>query len=193
MRPSPEPWEVLSTRTALRDRWIDVTADAVRDARGNVLDPFYTLSYPDWVHVVAITPADELVLVRQYRHGARAWTLELPAGAIDKADTDPSVAAARELREETGHTAPAYRSLGALSPNTATHRNRAHTVLALGATATHPTAHEVGEDITVELWPLPRVLAGLGEGVIAQSMHTASLLLALQAAGRIGFELKDAP
>ena len=193
MKPSSEPWEVLSTRTALRDRWIDVTADAVRDSRGNVLDPFYTLSYPDWVHVVAITPADELVLVRQYRHGARAWTLELPAGAIDKADADPSVAAARELREETGYTAPDYRHLGALSPNTATHRNRAHTVLALGATATHPTAHEVGEDITVELWPLSRVLAGLGEGVIAQSMHTASLLLALQAAGRIDFGLKEAP
>ena len=44
-------------------------------------------------------------------------------------------------------------NLGALSPNTATHRNRAHTVLALGATATHPTAHEVGEDITVEKVP----------------------------------------
>ena len=187
-----KPWEVLSTRTALRDRWIDVTADAVRDSRGNVLDPFYTLSYPDWVHVVAITPADELVLVRQYRHGARAWTLELPAGAIDKADADPSAAAARELREETGFSAPVLRHLGALSPNTATHRNRAHSVLALGATATHPTAHEVGEDITVELWPLSRVLAGLAEGVIAQSMHTTSLLLALQAAGRLDFSLKDA-
>lgn len=186
-------WEVLSTRTALRDRWIDVTADAVRDGRGNVLDPFYTLSYPDWVHVVAITPADELVLVRQYRHGAQARTLELPAGAIDPADADPAAAAARELREETGHTAPAFRDLGALSPNTATHRNRAHTVLALDAAATHPTAHEAGEDITVELWPLARVLAGLGEGLIAQSMHTASVLLALAAAGRIDLRLKDAP
>ncbi|MBI0537085.1 NUDIX hydrolase [Roseomonas sp. KE2513] len=193
MTADPKPWEVLSSRTALRDRWIDVTADAVRDARGNVLDPFYTLSYPDWVHVVAITPADELVLVRQYRHGARAWTLELPAGAIDGADADPAAAAARELREETGYTAPTYRHLGGLSPNTATHRNRAHSVLALGATATHPTAHEVGEDITVELWPLSRVLAGLGEGLIAQSMHTASLLLALHAAGRLDFSLKDAP
>lgn len=190
---SPAPWEVLSTRTALRDRWIDVAADAVRDSRGNVLDPFYTLSYPDWVHVVAITPADELVLVRQYRHGARARTLELPAGAIDPADPDPLAAAARELREETGHTAPSFRHLGALSPNTATHRNRAHTVLALGAAATHPTAHEAGEDITVELWPLARVLAGLGDGVIAQSMHVASLLLALRAAGRLDFSLKDTP
>jgi len=185
-------WEVLSSRTALRDRWIDVTADAVRDSRGNVLDPFYTLSYPDWVHVVAITAADELVLVRQYRHGTRGATLELPAGAIDDADGDPATAAARELREETGYTAPAYRHLDSLSPNPATHRNRAHTVLALGATLTHPTAHEAGEDITVELWPLARVLEGLGSGVILHAMHVASLLLALKAAGRLDFRLKDA-
>lgn len=193
MSGTPPLWEVLSSRTALRDRWINVTADAVRDSKGNVLDPFYTLSYPDWVHVVAITPADELVLVRQYRHGAQAWTLELPAGAVDAADADPAVAAARELREETGHTAPEFRYLGSLSPNTATHRNRAHTVLAVGATLTHPTAHEVGEDITVELWPLSRVVDAMGHGLLPQAMHTASLLLALKAAGRISFALKEVP
>ncbi|MFC7736576.1 NUDIX hydrolase [Roseomonas sp. GCM10028921] len=193
MSRTPPLWEVLSSRTALRDRWINVTADAVRDSKGNVLDPFYTLSYPDWVHVVAITPADELVLVRQYRHGARAWTLELPAGAVDAADADPAVAAARELREETGHTAPEFRLLGSLSPNTATHRNRAYTVLAVNATLTHPTAHEVGEDITVELWPLSRVVEAMGHGLLPQAMHTASLLLALKAAGRISFALKEVP
>ena len=189
---APRLWEVLSSRTALRDRWIDVTADAVRDAKGNVLDPFYTLSYPDWVHAVAITAADELVLVRQYRHGSRSWALELPAGAVDKADADPAVAAARELREETGYTAPEYRYVGGMSPNPATHRNRAHTVLALNASLTHPTAHEVGEDITVELLPLQRVLDGLGNGVIHHALHVSSLLLALRAAGRLDLRLKDA-
>ncbi|WP_424135426.1 NUDIX hydrolase [Roseomonas chloroacetimidivorans] len=191
MTAHPPPWEVLSSRTALRDRWIDVTADAVRDSKGNVLDPFYTLTYPDWVHVVAVTPADELVLVRQYRHGSRSWALELPAGAMDSTDADPITAAARELQEETGYTAPAYRALCALSPNPATHRNRVHTVLALGARLTHPTAHEAGEDITVELWPLQRVLDRLGEGDILHALHISSLLLALRAAGRLDLRLKD--
>ena len=61
------------------------------------------------------------------------------------------------------------------------------------ATLTHPTAHEVGEDITVELWPLPRVVEAMGHGLLPQAMHTASLLLALKAAGRISFALKEAP
>jgi 8-oxo-dGTP pyrophosphatase MutT (NUDIX family) len=184
---------VLATRTALRDRWIDVTADTVRDARGNVLDPFYTLSYPDWVQVVAITPRDELILVRQYRHGAREVTLELPAGAMDATDASPEEAGARELREETGYTAGGWRHVASLRPNTASHRNRAHTVLALDADLTHATAHEAGEDIAVELWPLARVLEGLPRGLLPQAMHVSGLTLALAAAGRLDLRLKDRP
>lgn len=189
MRDLPD-WDVLASRPVLRDRWIDITADRCRDARGNILDPFYTFRYPDWVNVVAITPADELVLVRQYRHGARCRTLELPAGAMDPGDADPATAGARELREETGYTARSFRLVSSLHPNTATHRNRCHAVLALDAALTHPTAHEVGEDISVELWPLARVLAGLADGILPQVMHAAALLQALGAAGRLDLSLR---
>ncbi|WP_426955422.1 NUDIX hydrolase [Muricoccus radiodurans] len=184
-------WEVLASRTALRDRWIDVRADRVRDARGNVLDPFYTLSYPDWVQVVAITPADELVLVRQYRHGVQEETLELPAGRMDPEDASPEVTALRELREETGYAAPEARLVASLRPNTASHRNRAFTVLVPGATLRHETAHEAGEDIAVELWPLARVLEGLPHGLLPQVMHVSGLTLALVAAGRLDLRLKE--
>jgi 8-oxo-dGTP pyrophosphatase MutT (NUDIX family) len=186
------PWTVLSTRTALRDRWIDVTAEAVRDARGNLLDPFYTFAYPDWVQVVALTAEDRIVLVRQYRHGARARTLELPAGAMDPADASPLETAARELREETGFVAAELRQVVSLHPNTATHRNRCHTVLALGVERSVSTAHEAGEDIVVETPPLAEVLAGLASGLLPQAMHVASLLLALQSAGRLELALRPA-
>lgn len=192
-RPLPGGWTLLSSRTALKDRWINVSADAVRDPRGNVLDPFYALTYPDWVQVVAITPDDGLVLVCQYRHGAMAETLELPAGAMDAADTDPVIAGMRELREETGYDAPAPRLIASLHPNTATHRNRCHTVLAEGATLRHATAHEPGEAITVEVRPLAEVVAGLRDGVLAQAMHASALLLALVAAGRLDTTLRSPP
>ncbi len=184
------PWKVLSTRSALRDRWIDVTADAVRDARGNLLDPFYTLGYPDWVQVVALTDDDRIVLVRQYRHGARAHTLELPAGAMDAGDASPLDTAARELREETGFTAQDIRHVASLHPNTATHRNRCHTVLALGVQAGAAMAHEAGEDIVVETPALAEVLAGLPSGMLPQAMHVSALLLALAAAGRLDLALR---
>lgn len=188
--PDFAPWEVLSSRTALRDRWIDVTADACRDARGHVLDPFYTFAYPDWVQVVALTPDDRLVLVRQYRHGARTRTLELPAGAMDAGDAGPVDTAVRELREETGYTSSRLLHVCSLHPNTATHRNQCHTVLALDAVQNAETAHEAGEDIEVETLPLAGVLSGLNSGLLAQAMHVSALVMALSAAGRLDLSLR---
>lgn len=180
-------WTVRRSRTVLADRWIHVNADTVEDARGNVLDPYYTLESGDWVSVVALTEADELVLVRQYRHGLRAVSLELPAGAVDAADPDPIAAGRRELLEETGHEAAVWKPVSALSPNTALHRNLNHTVLALGARRVGEPALEPGEDITVELHPWRSVVARLQDGALPQSMHVAGLLLALRAAGKLSF------
>lgn len=183
------PWQVLNSRQLLKDRWIDLTADTCRDARGNLVDPFYILSYPDWVQVVALTPADELVLVRQYRHGARQSTLELPAGSVDGGES--AVAAGlRELREETGFVAAEGRLVSTLHPNTASCRNRCHTILALDVQPGGMRDLEPGEDISVELWPLREVLAGLPQGLMTQSTHVSALLLALHAAGRMGLELR---
>lgn len=186
------PWQVLSSRSVLRDRWIDVTADTCRDARGNILDCYYTLAYSDWVQVVAITPRDELVLVRQYRHGAQRRTLELPSGNMDPGETDPLASGLRELQEETGYAGSDARLVSTQHPNAATHRNLCHTVLLLNAEPTATMALEAGEDISVELWPLDQVLAGLSGGLFPQAMHIAALLMALQAAGRLDFVLKPA-
>ncbi|PZR15225.1 MAG: NUDIX hydrolase [Azospirillum brasilense] len=182
-----KPWTVRRSRTVLKDRWIHVNADAVEDARGNLLDPYYTFEYSDWVHVTALTPADELVLVRQYRHGSRDFSLELPAGGMDLGETDPLPAGARELLEETGYASSSLRLVSSLSPNPASHRNRNHHLLALDARKVAEPRLEPGEDITVELHPWREVLARLDDGIIQQSMHVSALLLCLRAAGRLRF------
>ncbi|KAL7545267.1 hypothetical protein ACHAWF_008615 [Thalassiosira exigua] len=60
---------------------------------------------------------DEVVLVRQFRPPVDAFTLELPAGLIDK-DEDPGTAALREFKEETGYVGSVAEMLPAsyLSP-----------------------------------------------------------------------------
>ena len=74
-----------------------------------------------------------------------------------------------------------------LRPNPATHSNRVHTVLALGAAPEGAQSFDNGEEIAVELIPVPEVLRLLREGEVQQSTHVASLLLALAAAGRVTF------
>ncbi|MBE9606839.1 NUDIX hydrolase [Acetobacteraceae bacterium H6797] len=178
-------WEVLDSQQLFKDRWLNVKAEKVRTARGHVLDPYYVLSYADWVQVVALTPADELILVRQYRHGAQRNTLELPAGAMEPGESDAVAAGRREFIEETGFDAADWQLVSTLHPNTATHRNRCHTVLALGAFPAGEQKQDPGEDIQVQPMPLAEVLAGLGKGLLPQAMHVSALLLALSAAGRL--------
>jgi ADP-ribose pyrophosphatase len=63
---------------------------------------------------VTIVPVDQdgnIWFVTQYRLGSESQLLELPAGVME-ADEDPSVCAAREIREETGMAAGNLQYLG---------------------------------------------------------------------------------
>ncbi|NBQ74277.1 MAG: NUDIX hydrolase [Acetobacteraceae bacterium] len=183
----PGAWRVAGSRLIHADRWIRLRADSCITPEGAVLDPYYVLEYADWVHVVAVTDDDRLVVNHQYRHGAGCVHLELPGGVMDAADDGALAAAARELREETGFAAREFRHITSLSPNSATHTNRIHTVLALGAFADDVQSLDAGEEIAVELLPLADIPALVASGAFLQSAHVASLMMGLQAMGRMRF------
>jgi ADP-ribose pyrophosphatase len=56
----------------------------------------------DAAAVLPLTPDGDVVLVRQFRAGARRAIEEIPAGLLDVEGEDPASCAARELLEETG-------------------------------------------------------------------------------------------
>lgn len=179
-----EAWRVLGSRTVVSDRWIDLRADRCITPAGVEVAPYYVLAYPDWVHVVALTEGGRMELVRQYRHAVGRSVLEIPGGAVDPADGDPLRAAQRELAEETGYAAPAWRTIGSFFPNPATHTNRVHVALALRARPVAAPSLDAGEEglMTLTL-PIREVLDGLAGGLLGQSMHVAAVTLGLAAAG----------
>jgi len=183
-------WQVQSSKSLLKDRWIDVRADHCVTPSGAELSPYYVLSYPEWVSVVAITPDACVVLIRQYRHAAGDFVLELPGGAVDPSDASEEQSAQRELKEETGFIAPRWQKTASLYANPATHSNRVHSFVACDAICTGPQMLEAGEDgMTVHVMPITQVLEGLPHGLLGQAMQVSALLLGLTAAGRLTFQI----
>ncbi len=185
METEPPPWTTTHSEILVEDRWIRLRADRLRTQSGAEIAPWYVLDYPDWCAVVALTEDHRLVLVRQWRHGAQSWSLELPGGVIDREDADPVAAAQRELLEETGHGGGTWRYLYASHANPAIQTNRLHIILATGIRPVAPATPEPAELIQVECPTVPEVLAGLQRGLIGQSMHVGAICLGLAAAGHI--------
>lgn len=102
MADHPLEWKTRSTRRMVEDQWIRLRADSCVRADGTVIEPFYVLEQMPWVSILAVTPQREVIMVREYRHGAGVVGLGLPGGG-GAGDETPAAAAHRELLEETGY------------------------------------------------------------------------------------------
>lgn len=96
------PWKILKSEPAFVNPWWDIRDETVLLPDGSETH-FFVNHTRGGVIAFPITEDGEVVLVRQYKHGARRILLELPVGRIEESDPDPETAAARELREETGY------------------------------------------------------------------------------------------
>lgn len=135
---------------------------------------FVYVDSPDWVNMVPLTSADEVVLIRQYRHGSQAVTLEIPGGMVDPGE-DPARAAIRECHEETGFMGESVSSLGKLNPNPALFNNCLHTFYGRvnpGGESSHVSETE---RTLVELVPVEEVRSLLLDGTIDHTLVCATL------------------
>ena len=176
-QPAPARWEILGRETRLKTRVFDVLGARYRHpVRGTERD-FVVMQSPDWVNVIALTPDDRIVLVRQFRYGIDGFSLEIPGGVIDHAGEDPVAAGLRELREETGFAGGAAKLIGTVRPNPAIQSNRCHFVFVDAAVRAHDLAWDTDEEIEVTLEPVEKVLALAHSGGIFHSLVLNALML----------------
>lgn len=169
----PAAWTVRSSELLVSDRWIRLRADECEDAAGRTISPYYVLEPAEWISVLALDEHGQAILVEEYRHGAGIVALGTIGGAVEPGEA-PAMAAARELREETGHDADEFIDLGATWANFGNHTNRVHHFLARGCTRVGDQTLDEGEVITVRTLPV----AGLEEH-LSQSYHQLTWYKAL--------------
>ena len=179
----PNPWQVRQTEAVYKRGIVRLREDDCVHRTRPIAHRFFVLEFFDWVNVVPVTPAGEVVLVRQYRHGIQSPSLEIPGGTLDRRDEDPRAAAARELLEETGYQAEALETLGRVAANPAIQNNYCHLYLARDAVQVAEQDLDTTEDIRVETAPLSQVRELIHSGEIVHSLGIVGLLLALERLG----------
>jgi 8-oxo-dGTP pyrophosphatase MutT (NUDIX family) len=169
-----QPWKVLRSEEGPELPIFNVRYDWLENPRNSTALKAVVLDVPDWVTVAALTPENELVVVRQYRFGVGRFTSELPAGLVHAGE--PHLAGAqRELQEETGYTSSDWIYLGWVEPNPAFQNNRLHQWLARDVRLTHPRQLDEGEDIEVAVLSPAEIRREIEEGTMRNSLALLSL------------------
>ena len=171
----PAPWKVLESEYVARKPWFTVRVDRVELPTGAVIPEYWVSEYRPWVNVVAVTPEDQVLLIRQYRHGLGQVHYELPAGTTDPGETSLEAAAQRELLEETGYGGGRWSPFMTLSANPALQNNLTYTFLAQDVERLAAPQTEASEDLRLHLTPARDIEGLLDGGEVVQALHAAPL------------------
>ncbi|MDR2444155.1 MAG: NUDIX hydrolase [Deltaproteobacteria bacterium] len=172
--PRLKEWKLLDDSLTLKTPVFDVINRHCLSPKDGLEKNFVCLSAPEWVNIFAITPSGQVLLVNQFRHGSREFSLELPGGVVEPGQSLIETAQ-RELMEETGYSAEKFELLCSLRPNPALFGNFIHTFLAVNAAPTGHTDFDENEELTLTLATTDELLAMILDGRIDHAMMVAAI------------------
>ena len=174
----PSSWDLQSEKLYANCRIFEVRERRFKRRSDGLEGDFYVLDTNDWVNVLAITPEQKIVLVRQFRFGSRENSLEPPGGVVEKGE-DPIIAGIRELEEETGYVGQKPELIGSVRPNAAILSNRCHVVMVREARKTANLNFDQHEELVTELYPITMLKELVKSGEITHSIGLNSILMLL--------------
>ena len=171
--------EFIDSKQVFDGRVFDVTVDTVREADRTYIRE--VVHHPGSAVILPAFDDDTVGFVRQYRHPAVKYLLELPAGTLNDREP-PEVGAARELEEELGMVAGRLEKLAEFFVSPGFCEEKMWIYL---ATDLVPTAQKLEDDELIEIVRLPieRALQMISDGEIEDAKTIIGLMLA---ASRLG-------
>ncbi len=172
------PFPAVIESRRVHDGFLGLRVDRLRfaDGRESVQD---VIEHPGGITVVAFDPDGMLLMVRQYRHPAGRYLLELPAGTMDPDET-PEVCAERELQEETGYRPGDLRKLGGFYLAPGYDAEYQHVFYASQLTESKLEGDE--ETLSLERYDFQEALQMVSDGRIEDAKTAGALLLYMRLA-----------
>ena len=166
--------EFLDSKKVFSGRVFDVTVDTVRE--GDKTYVREVVHHPGSAVILPLFADGTIALVRQYRHPAVRYLLELPAGTLEHQER-PEEGAARELEEELGLVAGRMEKLCEFFVSPGFCAEKMWLYLATELTETSQRLED-DELIEVVRLPISRALQMITEGEIEDAKTIIGLMLA---------------
>ncbi len=145
-------WRILSSEILVQLKQFSFKKEVCELPNKKKMPGYYILDFKNpWVHVIALTSENKVILIEQYRHGARNSFLELPGGSAEIQKENCYQSALRELEEETGYSTNDMKEIGSYYPNPALQPNKVHVFLAKNCKLVGKQKLDSFEDISIKL------------------------------------------
>lgn len=166
--------EVISTETIYKGKIFDVNISEIREGESEYKREI--VEHNGSAVIVPVFGDKRVALVKQYRHAAQKYLLEIPAGTLEK-DENPETGARRELEEEIGVTAEKIEKLTEFYVSPGFLTEKMHIFLATDLTKTQQNLEE-DEIIEIEKITFEQAFERIENGEIEDAKTIVGLILA---------------
>ncbi|MCB0320465.1 MAG: NUDIX hydrolase [Bdellovibrionales bacterium] len=167
------PWKTLSTRLVYENPWMKLQEDQVITPGGEQSIYSY-VSVEAAAGVLAITDAQEILLIGQFRYPINLYTWEIIEGGVSPGES-PEEAAHRELQEEAGVTCKSLTPLGPMFHLANSRSNEcAHLFVAKNLVFGTPNPDST-EVLELRRVPIPQALQMVQSGEIQDAMSIIAI------------------
>ena len=166
--------ETLGSKTVFEGRIFDIRIDEIRE--GELVYSREIVVHKGSAVIVPVFDDGTVALVRQYRHAAGDFLLEIPAGTLN-AGEDPMIGAVRELEEEIGVRAACVQKLTEIYVSPGFLTEKMYVFMATGLTEVGQKL-EADENLTIERFSFDQLSRMIRDGRIVDAKTMVGVTLA---------------